>query len=69
MFGRTNSFTTLRSKDIMKKGSSHVLGYRISLKVAKDHNHFLNNLTMFSTGSEGRSYGFDLHPTVQSRGF
>lgn len=65
MFAKTNSFITLRSKNIMKKGSPLALRYRNLLKVAKTHNHCLNNLTIFATGSEGRSYGFNLHPTVQ----
>lgn len=63
MFGLTNSFITLRSKNVIKKDFPMHF-YRNSLKSwKKNHNYCLNDLTIFSTGSEGRSY--DLHTSVQ----
>lgn len=51
LFGLTNSFITLRSKNVIKKDFPMCTAGN-SLKVGKkNHNYCLNDLTIFSTGS------------------
>lgn len=62
MFGLTNSFITLRSKNVIKKDFPYALLLQKLIKSWKNHNYCLNDLTIFSTGSEGRSYGLTYFP-------